>query len=95
MSLLRYFTPSSQLPSSGSVPSLMPESLREANKRVASLCEETNPVPKRSKTAYTSYSADDRACIGKYAAEHSPTKASQHSQEPEIVISGFKKAGIF
>ena len=76
--LLRYFTPSSLLPSSGSVPSLMPESLREANKRVASLCEETSPVPKRSKTAYTSYSAEDRACIGKYAAEHGPTKASRH-----------------
>ena len=78
MSLLRYFTPSSRLPSSGSVPSLMPESLREANKRVANLCEETSPVPKRSKTAYISYSAEDRACIGKYAAEHDSTKASWH-----------------
>ena len=114
-------------------------------------------MPKRSKTAYTSYSAEDRACIGKYAAEHGPTKASRHfsslfeqpvpkstarllkkqylmelkntrrdgdilevkslptkvrghpllpiglqdhwtlslSQKPEIVIDGFKKAGIF
>ena len=78
MSLLRYFTPSSRLPPSGSVPSLMPESLREANKKVASLCEETSPVPKRSKMAYTSYSAEDHACIGKYVAEHGPTKASRH-----------------
>ena len=35
-------------------------------------------MPKRSKTAYTSYFTDDRACIGKYAAEHGPTKASRH-----------------
>ena len=35
------------------VSSLMPESLREANKRVASLCEEASPVPKRSKTPAT------------------------------------------
>ena len=114
-------------------------------------------MPERSKTAYTSYSAEDRAYIGKYAAEHGPTKASRHfsslferpvpesiarllkkqylmelknkcrdgdipevkslptkvrgrpllyqlvyriiglslSQKPEIVINGFKKAGIF
>ena len=78
MSLLRYFSPSLQLPSFGSVSSLMPESLREANKRVASHCDEISPVPKRSKTAYTSYFAEDRACIGKYAAEHGPTKASWH-----------------
>ena len=76
MSLLRYFTPSSQLTSSGSGPLLMPESLCEANKRVTSLCEETSPVPKISKRAYTSYSAENRACIGKYAAaEHGPNKA--------------------
>ena len=59
-------------------PSLMPESLRKANKRVASLCEETSPVPKRSKTAYVSYSAEDCACIEKYAAEHGHTKAMPH-----------------
>ena len=35
------------------VPLLMPESLRESNKRVFSLCEETSPVPKRSKTPVT------------------------------------------
>ena len=87
MSLLRYFTTSLRLPSSGSVPLLMAESLREANKRVASLCEETSPVPKKSKTAYTSYAAEDRACRGKYAAEHGPTKASWHSQKAEIVIN--------
>ena len=56
----------------------MPESLREANKRVASLCEETSPVPNRSKMTYTRYSAEDRACIGEYAAEQGSTKASRH-----------------
>ena len=37
ISLLHYFTPSLLLPSSGSVPSLMPESLREVNKSRQSL----------------------------------------------------------
>ena len=46
--------------------------------RVTSVCEETSPVLKRSKTAYTSYFAEDRACIGKCAAEHGSTKVSRH-----------------
>ena len=74
-SLLYYSTPSLRLPSSGSVPSLMPETLCEANKRVVSLCEETCSVPKKSTTAYTSYSAEDHTCIGKYSPEHGLTKA--------------------
>ena len=56
----------------------MPKSLQEANKRVASLCEVTSSVPKRSKTTCTSYFAEDRASIGKFAAEHSSTKALRH-----------------
>ena len=77
MSLLRYFTPSSRLPSSGSVPSLMPESFFEAKKRVASLCEETGPVLEIKDGLHQLFYGG-HACIGKYAAEHGPTKASQH-----------------
>ena len=41
MSLFRYFSPSSSLPSSSSsLPSLTPEAVREANKRVACLAKE-------------------------------------------------------
>ena len=32
----------------------------------------------RENPVNTSYSAEDHACIGKYAAEHGPTKASRH-----------------
>ena len=64
MSLLRYFSQTSNLPSSGYVPSLRPEALHEANKRVASLSRQPNEPslgPKRAKNC--SYSAEDCARI--------------------------------
>ena len=94
MSLLRYFSRTASLPPSESVPSLMPEALREANKRVASIAtgtEEAGPPPKRTKKTYSSYSAEDRARIGRYAAEHGPTKASRHFTVPESTAHLLKK----
>ena len=79
MLLLRYFSPTTSLPAS--VPSLMLEALRDANKRVAGLATEAKEAglaPKRPKTSHYNYSGEDRARIGKYAAEHSPTKAASH-----------------
>ena len=76
------------------MPSLTPEALREANKRVASIAtgtDEAGPAPKRTKKAYSSYSADDRARIGRYSAEHGPTKASQHFRVPESTARLLKK----
>lgn len=64
MSLLHYFSRTGSLPSSESVPSLTPEALCEANKRVASIATETDeagPAPKRTKKTYSTYSAEDRA----------------------------------
>ena len=81
MLLLHYFSPSSSLPASVSVPSLTPEAFHEVNKRVAGLATEAKeaiPVPKRPKMSHYSYSAEDSAHIGKYAVEHSPTKAAHH-----------------
>ena len=46
-SLLRYFTLTTSLPSSGSTPSLPKEALVEANKRVASLTRETDDAESR------------------------------------------------
>ena len=86
MSLLRYFTPKTSLPTSGSTPSLSKEALAEANKRVSSLRRETNdagPAPKCAKKNYSVYSAKDRSKVGQYAAEHSPTKVSRQFTVPE------------
>ena len=63
----------SSLPFSGSVLSLTPEVLREANKRVASFArgtDEVGPAPKRAKKTY---SAEDRTRNGRYTVEHGPT----------------------
>lgn len=40
---------------------------------------------------HSSYSAEDRALIGKYAAEHGPTKASRHFKVPESTARLMKK----
>ena len=53
MSLLCYSAPSSSLPLVKSVPSVMLEAVREANKRVANLAS------KYSRMAYCSYAAED------------------------------------
>ena len=53
--------------------------------------DEDGPAPKRAKIAYSSYSAEDRACIGRYAAEHGPTKASRHFTVPESMARLLKK----
>ena len=85
-SLLRYFTPTTSLSSSGSTPSMTKEALVEVNKRVASLTRETDdagPVPKRAKKSYATYSPEDRSKIGRYAAEHGLTKATLHFTVPE------------
>ena len=79
MLLLHYFSPSTSL--SASVPSLMPKALHEENKRAAGLATEAKEAglaPKRPKTSHYSYSAEDHARIGKYAAEHGPAKAARH-----------------
>ena len=68
--------------------SLIPEALHEANKRVVSLSREPHeagPGPKCAKNTYSSYFAEDRARIGRYAAEHGKTKASQHFMVPELL----------
>ena len=56
MSLLCYFSRTPSLPFSGSVPSLTPEALHEANKRVSILSrepDEAGPGPKWAKHTYT------------------------------------------
>ena len=66
---LRYFTPTTSLPSSGSTPSLPKEALVEPNKRVASLTRETDdagPALKRAKKNYATYSPEDRSKIGRH-----------------------------
>ena len=83
MSLLCYinFHGWQVLPSSESVFSLMPEALHEANNRVAIITtgmNEAGPALKRTKKIYCSYSTEDPARIGRFAAEHRPTKESQH-----------------
>ena len=62
------------------MPLLTREALHKANKRVASVAtgtDNTGPAPKRAKKMYSSYSAEDCAGIGRYAAEHRPAKASR------------------
>ena len=76
------------------VPSLMPEALRKANKRVASLSREiseADPALKHAKKTYPSYFAEDCACIGRYAAEHRPTKTLLHFTVPESTAHLLKK----
>ena len=93
-SLLRYFTLTISLPSSGSTPSLLKEALVEANKRVVSLTRETDdagPAPKCAKKNYATYSPDDCSKIGLYAAEDGPTKASRHFTIPESTARLLKK----
>lgn len=84
--MLCYFSRTSNCPSSVSVPSLMPEALHEADKRVASLAKETDeagPAPNHAKKTYSIYSTKDLACIGRYDAEYRPIKASWHFTVPE------------
>ena len=91
MSLLHYFTPTLDLPSSRSVLSLKPKALHKANKRLASLSRESDDAGPGSKHAKNIYSTDDHAHIGRYAAEHGPTKPSQHFTVHESTASLLKK----
>ena len=94
MSLLRYFSQTSSLPSSGSVPSLTSEALHKANTRVTSLSREPDeggPGPKHTKNTYPSYSTEDSARIGRHAVEHGPNKASRHFTAPESIVRLLKK----
>ncbi len=72
MALLKYFSPS--LPKK--VPSLTENELKEANAAVKQLQEGGDESGKRGK--YNDYTAEERAQIGKYAAEHGPAKAVRH-----------------
>ena len=94
-SLLRYFTPTTSLPSSGSMPSLPKDALVGANKRIASLTRETDdagPAPKRAKKNYATYvrsrgSFEDRTiCCG-----HGRIKASRHFTVPVSTVRLLKK----
>ena len=72
-SFLCYLSWISSLSSSGFVPSILLEALNEANKRDVSLPRETDEaglIVKRAKETYSSYSAEDHACIERYAVEH-------------------------
>ena len=89
MSLLRYFSPTTSLPSSESTPSLPNEALVEANKRVTRLRE--TDAQTCEEELYTTHTNEDRSKIGRYAAEHGPTKASRRFTVPESTARLLKK----
>ena len=80
MSLIHYFSQTSSLPSSESVPSLTPQDLHDINKRVTSLSRQPKEAGlglKRAKSTYSSYSAGDPARMGRCC------QASWHFTVPE------------
>ena len=73
---------------------LFTAALHEANKRATSLSREPHeagPGPKCAKNTYSSYSAEDRARIGRHAAEHGKKKASWHFTVPEFTAHLLEK----
>ena len=75
MALLKYFKPrqNDSLPDHKSCPSLTAKELKSANDSVSN-CH----VKSTDRQKYSAYSAEERAQIGKYAAENGPTRASKY-----------------
>ena len=75
MALLWYFSPS--LPKK--VPSLTEKEVTEANAGVMQAQKEAETgTSGRARGKYNKYTAEERAQIGKYAAEYGPAKAVRH-----------------
>ena len=77
MALLKYFSvknPPAALPTK--VSSLSVNELQAANSSVQKIIERRS-VPNRC-GKYNHYTAEERAMIGRYAAENGPTRASKH-----------------
>ena len=76
MALLKYFKPqqnADSLPDRKSCPSLTEKELKSANDSVSKCNTKSTDRQK-----YNVYSAEERAQMGKYAAENGPTRASKH-----------------
>ena len=118
MSLYRYFQRQGGLPSTKET-GLTPLATAEANKVVEKVINSEAAHGSTRKRRYiTTYTGEDRAKIGRYAAENGNTMAVKHFKasyedlaerscpshhlsmydylrsRPEIIINGFKKAGI-
>ena len=77
MALLRYLTKGkSALPDKSTCPSLTRKEVDSANECVKDRLQQQKITPSRTK--YASYTPQERALIGKYAAENGPTKAARH-----------------
>lgn len=82
MALLKYLKKDDLvLPDKKVCPSLSSKDLKSAGDKIKESLKESESSTKRSK--YKSYDAEQRALIGKYAAENGPTRASRHFEVPE------------
>ena len=77
MALLRYLTKEkSEVPDKSTCPSLTRKEVDSANERVKDSLQQQQKITPRTK--YASYTPQERALIGKYAAENGPTRAARH-----------------
>ena len=84
MALLCYFQVTAFLPTAEDT-TLGDTVTQSAN---AAVLREVQAEWPRKRKAYTVFTAEQRATIGKYASEH------RNAANPDIVKNGFKKAGI-
>ena len=77
MALLRYLMKGkSAFPDKSTCPSLTRKEVDSANECVKDSLQQQKITPSRTK--YASYTPQERALIGKYAAENGPTRAARH-----------------
>ena len=70
------------LPDGHSCPTLSSKELRLANEQVKDcLAGDTNKARKQATRGKYEYTSEERAQIGKYAAENGPTRAARHFSE--------------
>ena len=84
MSLWKYIKKEKlPLPDGHSCPTLTSKELRSANEQVKDrLAGDTNKARKQAtRGKYNEYTSEERAQIGKYAAENGPTRAARHFSE--------------
>lgn len=85
MALLKYIRKANEaLPDKQTCPSLTEKDLKAANERVKKCLEcepdsrEGQPHTPTKRGKYNDYTPEQRAQIGKYAAENGPTRAAKH-----------------
>ena len=90
MSLLKFFKPINQLPTTKNT-GLSEHVVNEANKAVEKVLNDTEAPPAKKRRKYTTFNPEDRADIGRYAAENGNAATVRKYGVGESMVRLFKK----